>query len=719
MKFALPSTANGGLVKYVVILCAGLAAVLLYLLSTASANTALFAQNYRLILGLNGALLLVLSAALFYQLRELRRKLKAKVFGSKLTLRLVLMFALMAILPGAVLYGVSVQFLAKSIESWFDVRVDKALAGGLSLGRATLDNMLKELHQKAESVALTLSDRPGADPLPQLNRLREQGGVQEATLFSSRGRIIAFSGGGAELLPEIPDAAILRRARTQQSYSAIESMPDGGMVLRVIVPVNVLSLSEDIRLLQLLQVAPTQLAQDLEVVQAGHRDYQELSLLRVDLKRLYGVTLTLALLLALLTALALAVLLSERLSAPLSILAEGTRAVAQGDFSQRHPVQSRDELGVLTQSFNRMTHQLAEAQAAAQRHQAQQESAKLHLEGILANLSSGVLVLDQDFKLRSANPCSNQVLGVELQALEGLPLGAWSVQAPGLEGFSREVEKALKSAGSGDWQREIEHAVKGRTQALLVRGTQLPQAAGHGFVVVFDDITKLIQAQREAAWGEVARRLAHEIKNPLTPIQLSAERLQHKLVDKLSGKDAEMLRRATDTIVGQVSAMKTMVDAFSQYARSPELKLEPLEINRVVTEVFALYEAEAPRIVLKLAPGLPPVPGDAARFSQVIHNLLQNAQDALAESRDPLIEVRTEAVDGCVRLTVTDNGSGLPEHILPRAFEPYVTTKEKGTGLGLAVVRKIVEEHNGTIRIENAAPRGARVIITLPVRKDA
>ncbi|MBI2312929.1 MAG: HAMP domain-containing protein [Betaproteobacteria bacterium] len=704
--------------KFVVILCAGLAAVLLYLLSTASANTALFARNYRLILGLNGALLLVLSAALFYQLRELRRKLRAKVFGARLTLRLVLMFALMAILPGAVLYGVSVQFLAKSIESWFDVRVDKALEGGLGLGRATLESMLKDLNRKAENTALSLAEHSAADALPQLNLLREQGGVQEATLFNSRGRIIVFSGSGAGLLPELPDPAVLRQARMQRSYSAIESVPEKGIVLRVIVPVNVLSLSEDIRLLQLLQTVPRQLAQDLEIVQAGYQDYQELSLLRVDLKRLYGVTLTLSLLLALLSALALAVLLSERLSAPLSILAEGTRAVASGDFSQRHPVQSSDELGVLTQSFNLMTHQLAEAQAVALRHQAQLESAMLHLESILANLSSGVLALDHDLSLRSANPRSGQILGAELRELEGQPLGRWDERVPDLGPFSRELKEALKGANSGDWQREIERTARGRLQVLLVRGTRLPEAAGQGYVVVFDDVTDLIQAQREAAWGEVARRLAHEIKNPLTPIQLSAERLQRKLADRLSGEEAEVLKRASDTIVGQVTAMKSMVDAFSQYARSPELKLQPLDLNQVVTGVLALYEAEGPRVSLKLASGLPPVQGDPARLGQVIHNLLQNAQDALAETPDPWVEVRTEAADQAVCLTVSDNGAGFPDHLLPRAFEPYVTTKAKGTGLGLAIVRKIVEEHEGAIRIENGAPRGTRVVITLPTKRE-
>jgi nitrogen fixation/metabolism regulation signal transduction histidine kinase len=702
--------------KYFLILCLGLGAVLLFLLSTASANTALFAQHYPLLLALNGVVALCLLGLVVYQLLVLRKKLAARVFGSKLTLRLVLFFSLMAVLPGALVYGVSVQFLAKSIESWFDVRVDKALEGGLSLGRTTLDNMLKELDKKADTVALSLSELPTAEHLTAINSLREQLGVQEATLFSQRGNIIAFSSSERSgLMPDLPSAALLKQIRQQQTYSGIETIPGKGLYLRVVVPVNVLSLNEDIRVLQLLQPVPKQLAQDAEAVQAVYRDYQELSLSRVGLKRLYALTLTLTLLLAWLSALALAFLISERLSAPLEVLAAGTRAVAQGDFSQRPPVKSHDELGILMQSFNIMTHQLSEARAAAERNQEQLQTAKAYLESVLANLSAGVLAFDEAFGLRSANLSAAHILETEFAQLRGTSLEEWSTGNIALRALSEQILASFRQSLSNEWEKQVEYPGKSGTRVLLLRGSRLSGAVQSGYVVVFDDITHLLQAQRDAAWGEVARRLAHEIKNPLTPIQLSAERLKHKLADKLDKTDLEILKRSTQTIISQVAAMQNMVDAFSDYARTSELVLQPIDLNHLLREVLALYESPALTIKLDLAPKLPQAMGDKTQLRQVIHNLLQNAQDALADVPAPSILVRTEAQGSRIRLTIQDNGSGFPEQLMTRLFEPYVTSKPKGTGLGLAIVKRIVDEHSGVIHIENIKPHGACVSISLPL----
>jgi len=710
-----PARANTG-IKYLLILCGGFSAVALFLLATASANTELFAEHYSLLLLLNGGIALVLAALVGYQLLTLRRRLKAGVFGARLTLRLVLLFALMAVLPGALIYGVSVQFLAKSIESWFEVRVDKALEGGLNISRNALDTMLKDLTVKADAMALQLSVRPPAEHLSVLNMLREQSGVQEATLFSSRGKVIAYSGNERMgLIPELPGAAALRQIRLQQTYSAVEAVPNRGLILRALAPVSVLSLAEEARVLQLLQVVPKQLAQDAETVQAGYRDYQELTLSRLGLKRLYGITLTLTLLLALLSSLALAFLLSDRLSAPLGVLVESTRAVAQGDFSRRAAVASSDELGMLTQSFNSMTLQLADARALVERNQAQLVHAKAYLESILANLSAGVLAFDGNLRLRSANPSARQILETDFTALLSRNLDEWGRHDAALEGLARAIRAGFGRADTAEWEEQIEREVKGGTQVLLLRGTHLPQSAESGSVVVFDDITHLLQAQRDAAWAEVARRLAHEIKNPLTPIQLSAERLQHKLAPKLADADAEMLGRSTQTIVNQVTALKRMVDAFSQYARTPEPAMQELDLNKLAREVLTLYESLGSSIRLDLAPRLPPVIGDATQLRQVIHNLLQNAQDGLVDTAKPSIVIVSEAVGGAVRFSVTDNGSGFPEHLMKRVFEPYVTTKPRGTGLGLVIVKKIIEEHGGEIAISNVAPHGARVTISLPV----
>ena len=709
-----PGFARPG-IRYLLILGIGFGAVALFLLATASANTALFSEHYSLLLLLNGGIALALAALVGYQLLALRRRLRAGVFGAKLTLRLVLLFALMAVFPGALIYGVSVQFLAKSIESWFEVRVDKALEGGLNISRNALDSLLKDLTVKADSMALQLSVRPPAEQIAALNTLREQAGVQEATLFTSRGKVITHSGSERTgLIPEPPGAAALRQIRLQQTYSAVEAVPERGLVLRVLMPVSVVSLAEDARVLQLLQPVPKQLTQDAETVQAGYREYQELTLSRLGLKRLYGITLTLTLLLALLSALALAFVLSDRLSAPLGILVEGTRAVAQGDFSQRAAVASSDELGMLTQSFNSMTLQLADARALADHNQAQLAHAKAYLESILASLSAGVLAFDGALRLRSANPSAGQILETDLSALLGRDLGEWDAHDAALAGLAHTIRAGFEAADTAEWEQQIERELPEGTQVLLLRGTHLPQSEETGSIVVFDDITHLLQAQRDAAWAEVARRLAHEIKNPLTPIQLSAERLQHKLATKLAPEDAEILARSTQTIVNQVTALKRMVDAFSQYARAPEPSMKALDLNKLVREVLTLYESLGSGIRLELAPQLPPVIGDTIQMRQVIHNLLQNAQDALADTPDPSIVIVSEATANTVRFSVTDNGSGFPEHLMKRVFEPYVTTKPKGTGLGLVIVKKIVEEHGGEIAISNLVPRGARVTLSFP-----
>ncbi len=711
VKPALPAA----VVRYVLILCVSLVAVAVFLLAASSTNPVSFAERYPLLLALNGTVAVMLTALVAYQLVTLRRKLKAGVFGSKLTLRLVLMFSLMAVLPGALIYGISVQFLARSIESWFEVRVDKALEGGINLGRNVLESALKDLTAKADDMALALATRPAAEHPAALNTLREQAGVQEATLFSERGRVLVFSGNEqVGLLPELPGAVALNQIRARKPYSAVEALPDKGLYLRALAPVAVASLTDELRVLQLLQPVPKQLAQDAETVQSGYREYQELTLSRRGLKRLYGITLTLTLLLALLSSAALAFVLSDRLSAPIAALVEGTRAVASGDFSQRAAVVSSDEIGVLTQSFNTMTLQLAEARAQAERHQAALTQAKAYLESLLANLSAGVLAFDEELNLRAANPSAGTILGIDFTPLLGAPARHWPAPAPGVAELGRKIAETFGRAGAAGWEQQVERALHGRTQLLLLRGTRLPPGAEGGSVVVFDDITHLAEAQRTAAWAEVARRLAHEIRNPLTPIQLSAERLQVKLTGKLAEADADVLARSTQTIVNQVAALKNMVDAFSQYARTPEPSMRELDLNALTREVLTLYESSLGDAVRLELAALPPVVGDAAQLRQVIHNLMQNAQDALADTAERRIVVASAAAGDMVQLTVTDNGSGFSEQVMQRVFEPYVTTKPKGTGLGLAIVRKIVEEHGGTVGIANVAPRGARVTLQLP-----
>jgi len=703
-------------VRWLLLIGACLGVISLFLLATASSNTTLFAGSYNVLVVLNGTMVGLLMVLVGYQLLRLRRNLRRGRFGSRLAVRLVLLFALVAVGPGVLVYAVSVQFLGKSIESWFDVRVDRALEGGLNLGRSSLDYLLKETANKASQIAMSLSEASAVPLASRLNRAAEQAGVADATLFSTTGNVLAVGGISASTAPpEAPPVQALRRARLQQQYAAIEPAPDGGLVLRVVTPVNTDDRLEPLKLLQVIDPVPKPLAADAEKVQAGWRDYQELSFSRQALKRLYALTLTLTLLLALTTALGLAVVLSERFAAPLGLLAEGTRAVAQGDFTRRQPVTSRDELGVLTESFNKMTAQLAEARERTEESRRATETTRAYLESILGNLSAGVLAFDDRLRLRTANASATVILQQPLAELTGVALDDWGARYPALAPAAELIAEGFRASHEGHWQRQAELAVANLTRVLLLRGSRLPVTPVAGYVVVFDDVTDLAQAQRDAAWGEVARRLAHEIKNPLTPIQLSAERLELKLAAKLPPADEEALRRGTQTIIAQVAAMKHMVDDFAIYARQPRPgSMQAVDLSALLQDVLALYDNLRPHLALTLAAEPLFVQGEPTRLRQVLHNLLQNAIDAQVEVAEARYEITLEAQDDTVTLAIGDAGIGVPEEVLSRAFDPYVTTKAKGTGLGLAIVKKIVEEHHGRVELANRAPRGARVTLIFP-----
>jgi nitrogen fixation/metabolism regulation signal transduction histidine kinase len=705
--------------RWVTLVFGCVSAIALFLLATASANTDFFAGHYNTLLVINGALVVLLMLVVAGQVLQLWSKWKSGVFGSRLALRLVLLFALVAVLPGALVYAVSVQFLGRSIESWFDVRVDRALDGGINLGRSSLDYLLKETTNRANLIATTLADVTGASG-PALSRAAEQVGVYEAALFSPSGSVIAVAGLGGGMTPEPLPADALRRARLQQTYAKVEQTQDAGLMLRVVVPVNSSDRLDPLRVLQVIERVPRTLAQDLEKVQTGARDYQELTFSRAALKRLYRLTLTLTLLLALTSALGLAVVLSERFAAPLGLLAEGTRAVAGGDFSRRQPVTSRDELGVLTESFNTMTAQLADAKVKTEESQRAIETTRAYLESVLSNLSSGVLAFDDRYRLRTANPSAAVILQQPFADVSGVPLAEWGGMLPALAPFSELVAETFRTSRDGQWQREAALTVAGHTRTLLLRGTRLPGAPVPGYVVVFDDVSELLQAQRDAAWSEVARRLAHEIKNPLTPIQLSAERLAVKLAPRLDEADLDTLRRGTQTIVSQVSAMKHMVDDFAIYARQPRPgQMQAVDLGSLLLDVLALYDNLRPHVALALPEAPVIIQGEPTRLRQVFHNLLQNAVDAQSGQADPTIDITLSVHGGEAILAFGDRGPGFSENVLAHPFEPYVTTKAKGTGLGLAIVKKIVDEHAARVTLENIAPHGARVTLHFRALKSA
>jgi nitrogen fixation/metabolism regulation signal transduction histidine kinase len=708
--------------RVLVIAMAIVAAICLLLLAAASANSPLLSGYFQQLLWVNAGIAIGLLVLLLFQLFRLVRQRRQRVFGSLLASRLLLLFSVFALLPGVLVYTVSVQFLTRSIESWFDVRVDRALEGGLNLGRAALDALLQDLSLRAGAMALALSEVPTAQQPLLVARVREQIGAEDVLLLSTSGKPLAGASRQPGRKPPVPSDANIRLAlQNANGFAIVEPYGDKGLMMRTIVqvrPAPELQPPGQLRLLQLTQPVPPTLAEAGDAVQSVFHAYKELSLSRQGLKQTYILTLTLSLLLALFAALAIAFLLSRRIARPLAILAEGTEAVARGDFSRRADVTSGDEFGILTRSFNSMTGQLDEARQAAEVSRRQLEMANGYLESVLANLSAGVLVFDANFALTVANRGATGILAQSLEGQLGKPLAQWSVAGE----FARLLSEELNAHHETVWQRQIE--IDAGATILLLRGSPLPAASG--FVVVFDDITQLIAAQRATAWGEVARRLAHEIKNPLTPIQLSAERLQAKLGPKLAADDAQTLKRATDTIVVQVQALTSMVNDFRDYARTPLPVLASVDLNHLVNEVLVLYEQSSPRIQSQLAAQLPLVRADVNQIRQVIHNLLTNALDALAQDSTqekgpvtPLICISTERSRNHVWLRVSDNGSGFPEGIIKRAFEPYVTTKPKGTGLGLAIVKKILDEHQGQIVIENLmqpeGPVGARVSISLPL----
>ena len=755
--------------RYALVVGSALATILLFVLASASDNTGFLSRNFSWLVGLNAAVAGVLALLVIVYLVRLYSRYKAGRFGSRLMARLVLLFAGIGILPGLVIFMVSYQFVSHSIDSWFDVKIEAALDSGLKLGQAALDEALSDLGATAGTTAVTLAGQSDDSARIMLTRIVDDG-MQSGMLVSGEGKLLAAAteDRGADLSEDMPTEQMLKQAAMPGGYARIEGNMDTdfrdsgaehngldaatGRRLRVVVavpePPGVAP-----RYLQLLQSVPVNLASNAEVLSTAYREYQDRKVGRTGLRKMYKGTLTLTLLLATFGAIGTAFVIAGNLAQPLLVLAEGTRAVAEGDLSPRPIVETNDELGTLTQSFNAMTGQLFEARSAVERNRAALESAKAHLESVLANMSAGVIVLDADGVVVNSNDAVHRILQVDIASLAGQPLDA----IEGLEGFASTVSRAFsaqsaaQSAAHGPkqsahggasrrgplrshWQQQIEIPRRAGSDedhdiTVLARGSRLPVGAGSGYIVVFDDISDVISAQRSVAWGEVARRLAHEIKNPLTPIQLSAERMQMKLADRLDPQGAELLKKGTDTIVNQVDAMKRMVDDFRDYAKAPPAVLSPLDLNDLIAQILHLYLAEDDSDVIHaaLAPKLPHVMGDATQLRQVIHNLLQNAQDALAdrppENAQPRIDLVTEAIhyvgaDGgtgtAVRLAIVDNGPGFASKILSRAFEPYVTSKARGTGLGLPMVKKIVDEHGGRIDVANRSDgSGASVSILL------
>ena len=756
-----------------------IALAMIYLLTQATTNnSAIYERNYQRLLIANLVVVAALLAVLFWLAWHMWQRLRKGKFGSRLLLKLAMVFVLVASVPGALLYLVSYQFVTRSIESWFDVKVETALNAGLSLGRSVLDTLTTDASNKTRAIAQEMGNQTVFDMGLTLERLRSQQNADRLVIWSQTGTQIASSS-VVRFLPANtpPSADVFETLKTQPVIAFIEGLDDAldpatsstgnhtqakpltptRIVVYSLVRPAQFGLQSQAWVLQLEQSIPPELLQNAIMVQEANRDYQERALARLGLQRMFIGTLTLTLFLAVFGAVLLASLLAAQLARPLLYLAEGVRQVAAGDLSPKNIDTAQDELGGLTRSFAQMTQQLADTRQALTSSMSDLDASRFELQTILDNLTSGVLVLQANGTILSANPGASRILGVAQAQLQGQTLA----NIPALQLMGEVVQQQFESlldpeqtqttsanqpapatepenpthtqnstAHNGYWQHSMElnppahEGLQQDTMTLVLRGALLPEGAVPDMrLLVFEDISAIVSAQRAQAWGEVARRLAHEIKNPLTPIQLSAERLEMKLGGSLPAEQQAILSKSVRTIVDQVQAMKRLVNEFRDYARLPAAHLLPVDLNALITDILQLYEADNAivPIVAELDPECLPVLADAEQLRQIIHNLLQNAQDAQEQTghskQAVTIQTQWRPATQRVRLSINDNGPGFPEHILQRAFEPYVTTKAKGTGLGLAVVKKIADEHGARISISNRVQdgeiQGAQISILL------
>ena len=697
----------------IVIALAILTVVLLYLLALATGNASLLSDYFWWIFGFNALALCVLLFSVARQFWQLWQDGRKRVFGSRIAKKLTVMFALVAILPGLFLFGVSAQFIRHSIDSWFGNETEVALERSLNLSKVALNTSVDEALRDAVPMQIELARAlVFNEKIDQVLKERlERGSYRQLGLWQpQKSQFIATVGGGAQFSWPVLTQSQAKDLQQNGSTGSLESIQER---LYISAWVQIPQTDEGQVVLFFRKPVPEAIAQDALLIEAARAKYAELSYAKKGLQTFFVMTLLMATVLAISLALMLAVYFSRRFVAPLSALADGTRAVAQGDFSQKSPVLRTDEMGILSSLFNRMTEQLDLAKQQAEKNRHQQEVARLYLEQVLASLSAGVVSLNVDGYLRTYNDSAEAILGLSLNNAKDLPVTSWH-QLGTQWGLVAQIIQEAKEKINDITPVQMDYIGVDQAQILLVKASAIVYEDMSHTVLVFDDVTDLVNAQKEAAWGEVAKRLAHEIRNPLTPIQLSAERLAWKLQDKLSEDDARILVRSTDTIVKQVAALKEMVEAFRNYARSPGLRPVKQDLRQVVSEVLVLYEGSVCHFQADLGKIPLNVRIDTALMRQVLHNIFKNAAEAAQSSNNPQAQVVALAHEQNIILTVANNGQSFQPAILAKAFEPYITDKKNGTGLGLAVVKKIIDDHQGKITIANQDSGGAIIRIILP-----
>jgi nitrogen fixation/metabolism regulation signal transduction histidine kinase len=719
------ATVKRTLVSILILIGSGLWVAALLIMAQTVQQSAHFSDLHPFIVGVNVAGLLVLLILIGGRLAQLVRDWRKRVVGSRLEARMVWMSATLAMAPLLLVFYFSVVFLNRGIDSWFHVEIRQGLEDALTLSRAALDLRMREYLERTRAMANGIAPiRVGA--FQELDELRRGSEALELTLLASNSRILAMSSDRlGEMVPAPMSDEMTMQVRQGRDYVALDPVAGGGYLVRTAVRVPQVLPGDEPRVLQAIYPIERRLGELADTVEASYQRYGEKARLREPLKTSFTLTLTLVLLLSLFGALYGAFWAARRMVRPIQDLVAGTRAVAKGDFDLRLPLTSHDEMGILVHSFNDMTKRLARSREETRQVQQAVEAERANLSVILARLSTGVISLEPDLMIRTANQAACSILGVDVDTLIGKPLSETGSDSTLFDQFQSTCSAHL-AAGMSEWREQLVLHGESARRILMCACTTLSgeDQTPSGYVIVFDDITALLQAQRDAAWGEVARRLAHEIKNPLTPIQLSAERLRRKLLGHIDEAQGQVLDRATHTIIQQVEAMKEMVNAFSEYARAPEMDVSRFDLNQLIAEVAELYRAPGrPGTTLQLQPGLPEIEADRGRLRQIIHNLLANAWEALEGVPSPSVHVATRLLEQgggamagrAAEIVVEDNGPGFRPDVIGQVFDPYVTTKPKGTGLGLAIVKKIVEEHGGAIDADNVRTGGARVCIELPL----
>ena len=689
-------------------------------------NSAALARLQNGILLISVAVICVLSLVIIGNVLQLVRDYRDQVPGARLTARMVGLLVFLTVVPLLVVYTFSLQFINRGIDSWFSLELEEGLEASLELSRSALDVQMRENLVEARRIAQELANSESVDLVGELGDLRRGSAAVELTVFSTADdRILATSSQNpSPAVPRFPGAELIFQLRQGGSYVNLEPRAVGGV--EILAAVNIIAgepRSERDALIARFAVEP-QLGELVERAEASYEQYAELSFLRTPLKTSLTLTLSVVLLTGLLVALYGAFFSARRLVGPIQQLMTGTRDVARGKFDTQLPTGASDEIGFLVNAFNDMTRRLARADTETRESQEQLESERGKLEAILGRLSTGVIALEPDLRIRTANRAASAILGVDLDRSPAETLEDLATARPRLTPFLSVLQRHL-NRGETDWREQVELLREDSRRVLVCACAELPPESGDpgGFVVVFDDITALLRAQRDAAWGEIARRLAHEIKNPLTPIQLSAERLRHRYLPTRS-VDPELLDRSTYIIIQQVEALKDMVNAFTEYARMPAMDMTQFDLNELISEVAELYHHRHLPMDLQLdLDDLPAVTADAGRLRQVLHNLIRNAQEAMEDNTEPSLEISTRRVRhehrDMVEIRIADNGPGFEAGIVAEAFDPYVTSKAKGSGLGLAIVKKLIDEHGGRIRAQNRRRRGAEIVILLPITAEA